>query len=105
MLLRLFFTVIPFLWVQPALAGEGSPPVSVSSEGHRAETYQDYPPTHYDYKDLVGQKAEDVDRSVFGNTIFVRILKPNQMVTMEYREDRVNLNVDENGVILSVACS
>lgn len=33
-----------------------------------------------------------------------RILKPNDMVTLEYRSDRLNLNADENLVINRVNC-
>lgn len=31
-----------------------------------------------------------------------RIIPPNIMVTMDYRTDRVNINIDENGIIESV---
>ena len=33
-----------------------------------------------------------------------RVIKPGQAVTMDYREDRVNINVDANNVIISVKC-
>ncbi|MDQ3056630.1 MAG: I78 family peptidase inhibitor [Pseudomonadota bacterium] len=33
-----------------------------------------------------------------------RVIKPDQSVTMDYREDRVNINVDANNVIISVKC-
>lgn len=33
-----------------------------------------------------------------------RILKPDDMVTMEYRSDRLNLNTDDNLVITRVNC-
>jgi hypothetical protein len=33
-----------------------------------------------------------------------RILKPSDMVTLEYRSDRLNLNTDENLVITRVNC-
>lgn len=34
----------------------------------------------------------------------VRVLKPGQFVTKEYREGRVNVYVDENNVVTSVSC-
>jgi Peptidase inhibitor I78 family len=34
----------------------------------------------------------------------VRLLKPNDMVTLEYRSDRLNLNADDNAVITRVNC-
>lgn len=33
-----------------------------------------------------------------------RILKPHDMITLEYRSERLNLNVDEKGVITRVNC-
>lgn len=33
-----------------------------------------------------------------------RVLKPDQMVTMEYREGRLNIYVDARNVITRVAC-
>ncbi len=35
---------------------------------------------------------------------FARTLKPGQMVTLEYNGDRVNVELDENGVVKSVRC-
>jgi hypothetical protein len=33
-----------------------------------------------------------------------RILKPTDMITLEYRSERLNLNVDEHGVVSRVNC-
>lgn len=33
-----------------------------------------------------------------------RVIKPDHSVTMDYREDRVNINVDANNVIIAVKC-
>ncbi|KAF2411083.1 I78 family peptidase inhibitor [Pseudomonas antarctica] len=33
-----------------------------------------------------------------------RILKPNDMITLEYRSDRLNLNTDDNLVITRINC-
>lgn len=33
-----------------------------------------------------------------------RVLKPGEVVTMEYREDRLNLDVDADNVITAVRC-
>jgi len=35
----------------------------------------------------------------------VRVLKPGQMVTMEYSDQRLNLYVDGNNVVTRYACS
>ena len=34
----------------------------------------------------------------------VRVIKPGMMVTMDYREDRVNLDVDKDNKVLTVRC-
>lgn len=34
----------------------------------------------------------------------VRVLKPNQMMTMEFNSDRLNLEVDEKNLITDVRC-
>lgn len=34
----------------------------------------------------------------------VRLLKPDDMVTLEYRSDRLNLNADDNAFITRVNC-
>lgn len=33
-----------------------------------------------------------------------RVLKPGQMVTMEYREGRLNIDVDDAGIIINLRC-
>jgi len=33
-----------------------------------------------------------------------RVVKPGQAVTMDYREDRVNINVDAKNVVIAVKC-
>ncbi|AWA38978.1 I78 family peptidase inhibitor [Pseudomonas sp. 22105] len=33
-----------------------------------------------------------------------RFLKPNDMITLEYRSDRLNLNTDQNLVVTRVSC-
>ena len=34
----------------------------------------------------------------------VRVIKPGMAVTMDYREDRVNIDVDANGNVLKIRC-
>ena len=34
----------------------------------------------------------------------VRVLRPGQMVTMEYRADRLNIRVDTQGKVLALSC-
>ena len=35
----------------------------------------------------------------------VRVIKPGMMVTMDYREDRVNLDVDADNRVTAVRCT
>ena len=58
-------------------------------------------------KDAIGKAftealAEDV-RARSGSKVF-RALKPGDVVTMEFRFDRVNLALDDKGVITAVTC-
>lgn len=34
----------------------------------------------------------------------IRVIRPGMMVTMDYREDRVNLDVDKDNKVLTVRC-
>ncbi|WP_255516383.1 I78 family peptidase inhibitor [Luteimonas suaedae] len=56
---------------------------------------------------LVGQQADDSlveqARTDAGAEI-ARVLKPGQVVTMEYRADRLNIDVDESGTITALRC-
>lgn len=57
------------------------------------------------YARLIGQKESEINRAEeFGDTAKIRILHPGDMVTMEYMEGRINLTVDDDGVIKSVTC-
>ncbi|WPP01634.1 I78 family peptidase inhibitor [Pseudomonas sp. HR96] len=55
----------------------------------------------------VGQKATSAlleqARTRSGAQI-ARVLKPNDMVTMDYRSERLNLNTDANGVVQRATC-
>jgi len=55
----------------------------------------------------IGQVATPatVDRIVAeSGSRSVRVIKPGMMVTMDYREDRINIHVDAENVITSVKC-
>ncbi len=56
------------------------------------------------YPEVIGKKPDEVMTGHFPDDAFIRVLQPGQMVTMEYRFGRINLNVDDNGVIVSVTC-
>ena len=69
-----------------------------------ADRVQPEPADSCDYSDLIGQTPDAVDKSRFPADATVRVLKPDQMVTMEYMFGRINLRVDDAGVIESVTC-
>lgn len=74
--------------------GGATPPATASCNAEAAQS-------------VVGQQAtaEVVEqaRSAAGADI-VRTLKPDQVVTMEYREGRLNVVVDDNNVVTGVRC-
>jgi len=51
---------------------------------------------------LVGTPESDLDRSTLPE--FNRVLHPNTPATMDYRPDRLNVLVDDNGKIERVSC-
>lgn len=51
------------------------------------------------YTDVLGDEA----RQSSGAAI-LRPIRPGQAVTMDYREDRLNLELDENGTIVRARC-
>ncbi len=62
---------------------------------------------HEPAQSLVGEVATPANveraRQLAGARI-ARVLKPGQMVTMEYLEGRLNINVDEKNVITHLRC-
>jgi hypothetical protein len=58
-------------------------------------------------KGVVGQKAsEDIveQARVASGAKTTRVIRPNQAVTMDYRGDRLNVNLAADDVIASVTC-
>ena len=51
---------------------------------------------------LVGQNRSVLQTMKFATT--VRIIEPGMAVTMDYVENRLNIEVDEAGVISRVSC-
>ncbi len=53
-------------------------------------------------QDLVGQSETVLQTMKFGSP--VRIIHPGMAVTMDYREDRLNIEINEAGTIFRVTC-
>ena len=118
-LLALFLAVLGFSL--PAMADEddddGMPPAAVTVQGNPGP--QNIMPDKMvrddeddvgdetqscDFKDLIGQVADDITASTRFDGWVVRILKPDMVVTQEFRAGRVNLTVDADGVVSEIAC-
>ncbi len=54
------------------------------------------------FTDLVGKTASDLDLTTLPE--LHRILGPNDMATMDYRAERLNILTDEAGVIVDLEC-
>ena len=58
-------------------------------------------------QDLVGKPASSelgADALTRSHAAVMRWLRPGQIVTMEYRADRLNIRVDTQGKILAITC-
>lgn len=66
------------------------------------ETYMSTP-TCETYREWTGKNIDAIDLSVLDNRMY-RIIKPDSMVTMDYIPDRLNINVTDEGVILTQEC-
>jgi hypothetical protein len=53
---------------------------------------------------LVGQTFEQAEARIKPLDRPYRILKPGDMATQDYSAERINLNVDETGMVVSVNC-
>ncbi len=58
-------------------------------------------------QDLVGKpsgEALGADALARSGAKVMRWIRPGQVVTMEYREDRLNLHLDDKGVVARINC-
>ncbi len=60
-------------------------------------------PTCETYVEWTGKNIDEIDLSVLGDRQY-RIIKPDSMVTMDYQPNRLNINVTDDGVILTQEC-
>ena len=60
-----------------------------------------------DVKELIGtlyDEALDARAKEMTGAAVVRVVRPGQMVTMDYREDRLTLELDAGGKVISARC-
>lgn len=55
------------------------------------------------YAALIGQDATALERVLILS--HVRVIRPNQAVTMDFRPERINFNVNEMNRIVSITCT
>jgi len=54
------------------------------------------------YATLVGQQATALERVLLLGK--VRVIRPNQAVTMDFRQDRINFIISEDETIAAITC-
>ncbi|MNE68442.1 Peptidase inhibitor I78 family protein [compost metagenome] len=79
-------------------SGGGAPAASAGNDGRCEASGADFAIGKQGSADLLEQA-----RKASGSQM-ARILKPHDVVTLEYRSERLNLNVDEQGVVTRVNC-
>ncbi|MEJ8562818.1 I78 family peptidase inhibitor [Yoonia sp. GPGPB17] len=55
-----------------------------------------------EFTDLIGQDATALETTLLLGP--VRVIRPGDMVTMDFRPDRVNFKIDENETIQAIDC-
>ena len=89
----------------PEAAGQASPPAEESAAPIAVGDPD--PCNALAPASLIGEQASEeiVERArTQAGASIVRTLRPDQAVTMEYRAGRLNIDVDENGVITGFRC-
>jgi len=83
---------VPIILCLPILLAGCVSPVPVASDQCGAS----------DLQYLVGQRGRVLDGMRFSQD--VRVVQPGTSVTMDYREDRLNIRLDSRDVIVEVVC-
>ena len=98
-----YFLIAFFLMVAPACA-------QIPTYDESRRTNEETPhnpnmatPTCETYIEWTGQNIDSVDLSVLEDRPY-RILKPESMATMDFRPDRLNINIDDEGTIITQEC-
>lgn len=98
---RVLLSALALTALLPACTTTAAPPMSDPQPPAQATC------NHEPAQSLVGEMATPANveraRQLAGARI-ARVLKPGQMVTMEYLEGRLNINVDEKNVITQLRC-
>lgn len=84
-----------------AACAQPAPPASQTPPNTEEATAQDA--CHASrFRQLVGTAASAIDRSTLpANT---RVIMPGQMITMDFRADRLNIRVGPDGTVTELGC-
>lgn len=61
-------------------------------------------PPACDYPHWIGQPGEAVEKDLNAMGASYRLLPPGSAMTMDYQPDRINVEMNENGVVTRVFC-
>lgn len=88
-------------------AGDAVPPATAPADGQPAAGADLDPCDPAAVQSLIGEQANDevVEQArIDAGAQIVRTLRPDQVVTMEYRAGRLNIDVDDAGTITGFRC-
>ena len=79
--------------------------VSACAEAKNAQdnSYDMTTPSCMTYPEWTGTNIDKIDLSILEDRPY-RVIKPDSLVTSDYRPERLNINVDDKGVILMQEC-
>ena len=60
-------------------------------------------PTCMTYPEWTGKKVDEIDLTILGDRPY-RVLTPDSMMTMDYSPDRLNIQTDADGIIITTDC-
>ncbi len=78
--------------------GTSAPAAAASNDGRCEASGADFAVGKQGTADLLEQARKSSGSQT------ARILKPHDVVTLEYRSERLNLNVDDRGIVTRVNC-
>ncbi len=90
------------------VTGEATVQIVEGVDGHDTASAPHVPQTPEksiacDYAGFIGQQADQIGGAALKGHP-VRIVRKGMMVTMEYLQGRINLHVDDHGMITAVTC-
>ncbi|MCF2871710.1 hypothetical protein L0664_11590 [Octadecabacter sp. G9-8] len=98
--MRKLFAIAPFVFL--AACGGAFPSSDTSSDPVLPSIAEDTCNANQ-YASLVGQDVTALERVMILDQ--VRVIRPGQAVTMDFRPERINFNIGQDSRITSINCS